>query len=291
MARLESPGAVANRLRERTPAILDVRAGAAFSSAHLAGSGHVPADDLPWRLHELPFPRTEPLLVIADERELDASVALLESEGFDAIDAATFAVARLAGAALSSGEAASRLWRPTRFVIENWPLLKPDAGGEWAAGPILDLACGNGRNAVFMALQGRDVVACDLLGTALARTRALARSSGVRVGTWQVDLERTRAPLPKAAYAAILVFNYLHRPLLPAIREAVVPGGLVLYETFTVDQKRLFGKPRRQRFLLEKGELERLFEGFEIVSSREGIEEPGRAVASIVARRPRAIRV
>lgn len=265
------------------PAVLDVRDAAAFAERHLEGSGHVPADELPWRLHELPYPRTAPLLVVAGEREIDAAAALLDAEGFERVDAAPFSIARIAAKSLASGSAAARLWRPTRLVLETLPLLSETARALGA--PVLDLACGNGRNAVFLALHGLDVVGCDVLPSALERTRALARSSGVAVGTWLVDLERTREPLPRSAFAAVLVFNYLHRPLVPAIREAVRPGGLVVYETFTVDQPRLFGKPRRPRFLLERGELPRLFEGFEILASREGVEEPGRAVASLVARR------
>jgi len=287
MARLDSPGALEAALRrEPPPAILDVRGVDAFAAAHVAKSGHVPADELPWRLHELPFRRDEPLVVLGDDRSLDAAAALLAEEGFTGLLAAPFDDARAASLPIERGERAERLWSPTRWVEESLPFLESARG----LGPVLDLACGNGRNAVFLALRGFDAIGCDVLESALDRTRALARSSGVRVGTWLVDLERDERPLAQGAFGAIVVLNYLHRPLAGSIRDAVVPGGVVVYETFTTEQRRLFGKPRRPRFLLEPGELPRLFFGFEILAAREAVE-PGRAVASLVARRPRRDRV
>ncbi len=280
--RLETPAAVADHVRDSSPAVLDVRDERAFAAGHLAGSGHVETASIRSRAHELPHPRTSPLLVVAsDPAAIETAARALAEEGFTDVAAATYADARDAGLPIEEGSRAARLWRPQRIVEEAAPFLRP-----LRPGPVLDVACGNGRNAVFLALEGFDVVACDVLESALERTRALARGSGTTVGTWLVDLERTPRPLPVSAYAAVAVLNYLHRPLVPDLRAAVRPGGIVVYETFTVDQPRLFGKPRRPRFLLGKGELETAFEGFEILLSREGIDAPGRAVASLVARRP-----
>ena len=86
-----------------------------------------------------------------------------------------------------------------------------------------------------------------------------------------------------AAYL-IVVFNYLHRPLLPAIRAAVRPGGRIFYETFTERQAGR-GHPRNPAFLLKDGELPALMAPFSILRSREG-EFDGRFMASIVAERP-----
>ena len=85
----------------------------------------------------------------------------------------------------------------------------------------------------------------------------------------------------------VLCFNYLHRPLMPSIREAVKPGGRIFYETFTRRQAER-GHPRNPAFLLETGELERLMTPFTILRSREG-DIDGRFIASIVAERPSGV--
>jgi len=111
---------------------------------------------------------------------------------------------------------------------------------------------------------------------------------GVRVAFWEVDLEVPGVNLlPEDHYGAIIVFRYLHRPLIPGIKKALRRGGLLLYETYTAEQSR-FGKPRNPDFLLQEGELLRWFEDWEILHYFEGIkQEPRCAVAQIVCRKPR----
>ena len=111
----------------------------------------------------------------------------------------------------------------------------------------------------------------------------------------QVDLEKTEnpSPLPKEAFGAVLVFNYLHRPLFPNLRDAVKPGGLVLYKTFTWEHPSVGVHPSNPAFLLRPCELKQLFEGWEVLDFFEGIEEKPqsdggikrRAVSSIVCRK------
>jgi tellurite methyltransferase len=94
-----------------------------------------------------------------------------------------------------------------------------------------------------------------------------------------------RNPLISKSFDAVIVFNYLHRPLFPFIREAIRPGGLIVYETFTVDQKR-FGRPSNLDFLLEQHELAQAFAGWELIRSFEGeVSSPERAIARLIARK------
>ena len=104
---------------------------------------------------------------------------------------------------------------------------------------------------------------------------------------WRIDLEKdTESPLGAGSYSAVLVFNYLYRPLFPVIQSAISKGGLIFYETFT-DQQPNFGRPRNPNFLLNENELLRKFEGWEIINYFEGIKsDPRRAVASLIARKP-----
>jgi SAM-dependent methyltransferase len=121
----------------------------------------------------------------------------------------------------------------------------------------------------------------------LENARRLAEGQGVHVRLWQVDLEASgESPLSREAYGAVLVFRYLHRPLMPSIRDALRPGGILMYETFTVDQRR-FGKPRSPDHLLQPGELGKWFGDWERIHQFEGtLADPERAVAQLVCRKP-----
>ena len=171
---------------------------------------------------------------------------------------------------------------PAQLLVENIDLLLEDI----LPGPVLDLACGSGRNGIYLARMGLEVTCADLSSEALEKARDLAELHGVEIDLLQVDLEQEGVnPLPPAAYGAILVFRYLHRPLIPCIKKALRRGGLLIYETFTIEQPR-FGKPRNPDFLLRPGELVEIFEDWEVIHYFEGVKDnPTRAVAQIVCRK------
>ena len=173
--------------------------------------------------------------------------------------------------------------KPAQLLVEHSGLFLEKS----LPGPVLDLACGEAHNSIFLALKGVQVISCDLSSEALERAGELATECGAEITVWQVDLEPEGVnPLPEQAYGAILVFRYLHRPLIPCIKKALRNGGLLLYETFTVEQPR-FGKPRNPDYLLQSGELGHMFAGWEVMHYFEGIREnPTRAVAQIVCRKP-----
>ena len=139
-----------------------------------------------------------------------------------------------------------------------------------------------------MAHSGLHVRAIDRSPDAIAAVRSEADRLGLPVETAVVDLETDPPPaLGESLYDMIVVFNYLHRPLTPAIRAAVKPGGRIFYETFTTRQAER-GKSRNPAFLLRDGELRELMALFQILRSREG-DIDGRFIASIVAERPKAL--
>jgi SAM-dependent methyltransferase len=157
-------------------------------------------------------------------------------------------------------------------------------------GAILDLACGRGRHALALAKLGIPCIALDRNAGFLAELGERAGDDAKLIYRLRSDVEAGHGiPVKSGSCGAILVFRFLFRPLAPAIEKALAPGGWLLYETFTVDQLRLEGGPRRTEFLLEHGELPKLFPGLEIVSYEETIEHAPspRAVARLAARRPR----
>lgn len=153
--------------------------------------------------------------------------------------------------------------------------------------PVLDLACGTGRNGLLLAEQGIPVLFADKSTGLLEVVEQRLAQSGLQGRCWLVDLEQAGAqPLSGLRFAAVIDFRYLHRPLFPALRESVTPGGLVVYETFTLEQCR-FGRPKNPDFLLRPGELTTHFKDWEIIFEFEGVRQnPDRAVAQIVARKP-----
>lgn len=122
----------------------------------------------------------------------------------------------------------------------------------WAAlirpgGAVLDLACGAGRHSRYLARLGFEVDAVD-------REPALFADPPPGVALLGADLESGLWPYPGRRWDAIVVTNYLHRPLLPTLVGSLEPGGVLLYETFAKGNER-FGKPSNPAFLLAPGEL------------------------------------
>jgi SAM-dependent methyltransferase len=163
------------------------------------------------------------------------------------------------------------------WLVENLDLIARDQ-------PVLDVASGRGRHAVYLAAGGWSVHAVDRHAEALAALEAHARSLGLPIETSRIDLETGDPDLGAERYGTVLVFNYLHRPLMPALIRALKPGGVMLYETFTTGQRER-GHPRNPDFLLADGELVTLVSPLEVVRRREG-EVDGKLMASVAARKP-----
>jgi len=172
---------------------------------------------------------------------------------------------------------------PAQLLLDYQDLFSP----EGRADPVIDLACGEGHNGIFLARKGCRVVLADQSEERLQKAAELASAAGVSVTLWGVDLEEEGVnPLEGRRYSGILVFRYLHRPLFPCIIKALVPGGILLYETYTLEQA-LIGKPRSPNHLLRPGELKKWLGDWDVLHYHEGtLMNPKRAMAGIVCRKP-----
>ena len=173
-----------------------------------------------------------------------------------------------------SKEGQSRPTEPTDWLLRNEDLLP-------RSGRALDLACGHGRHAFWLAERGLRVDAIDRNLERLRFVRSEAETRSLPVAPSRLNLESGDVELGSEVYDTIVVVSYLHRPLFPALRAALRPGGVLVYETFTSIQAQ-HGRPQNPDFLLNPGELPDLVAPLQVLRSREG-EFAGRHIASVVA--------
>jgi tellurite methyltransferase len=162
---------------------------------------------------------------------------------------------------------------PSQFLEENIHLIPK--------GKVLDIAMGGGRNSVYLAQKGFDVEGVDSSTEAINMANALAKEKGVSITTRLIDLEKEPF-IKEKRYDCIICFNYLQRTLFPFIRKGLRKGGIIVYETYIVDQAQ-FGRPSNPDHLLKHNELLEFFSGFRVLRYHEGIMEKERAVAGIIA--------
>lgn len=147
-----------------------------------------------------------------------------------------------------------------REVIESaaWPAL---------SGKALDIACGKGRNAIYLAQRGFTVTALDISPVAIEEGRKQAQRQNLHIDWRTCDLEL--AALDHAGVDLVINFNYLQRSLMASMRQAVKPGGHVIFETYVIDQAAL-GHPKNPDYLLRHNELLEWFRDFRVLFYREG---------------------
>jgi rhodanese-related sulfurtransferase len=267
--------------------VLDVRTESEYAARHIPGSLLLPLHELESRLGEIP-PASTPTAVVCEHgiRSISAC-GFLSEHGFGPLfnlagGLATWPGPTVAGMDVSQNGRHLHPISPSLFLIENFDLLP--------RGLALDLAMGEGRNAIYLATRGFDVDGVDVDPETVARARARARRLQAPIRAVVGNVEDGTYIVPLEAYDVIVVFNYLHRPLFNDIRDGLKAGGVVVYQTYTTEQAR-YGRPTDPAHLLEPGELRRVFADWEILRYRESTlrEIPGgplKAVAGIVARKP-----
>jgi len=265
--------------------VLDVRTEGEFERQHIPGSVLIPLQSLPARIDDVPNSGV-PIAVVCEQGIRSVSACrLLAEHGFGTLSSLDGGLEHWPGP-IGDGPGTngfhSHGLAPSSFLVDNFKLLK--------RGLALDLAMGEGRNAIYLATRGFDVDGVDVDPEKVACARTASRRLGAPIRAVVGNVEDGTYILPLETYAVISVFNYLHRPLFKDIRDGLVPGGVAVYQTFTIEQQR-FGKPTDPDHLLQPGELKSAFAGWEHLACREliGPARGGagqRAIASIVARKP-----
>jgi rhodanese-related sulfurtransferase len=266
-------------------AILDVRTEGEFERQHIPGAVLIPLQNLPARIDEVPNSGV-PITVVCEQGIRSASACrLLAEHGFGPLFKLHGGLERWPGPmsnGLESNGSHPHGLAPSSFLVDNFQLLP--------RGLALDVAMGEGRNAIYLATRGFDVDGVDTDPTKVARARTASRRLGAPIRAIVGNVEDGTYIIPLESYDLIIVFNFLHRPLVKEIRDGVVPGGVVVYQTFTVEQA-LLGRPKNPAYLLKPGELKEAFKDWEILRYRELVgparrNGPDRAVAAIIARKP-----
>jgi rhodanese-related sulfurtransferase len=266
--------------------VLDVRTQTEFAHNHIPGSILIPLHQLENRIGEVPNSGS-PVAVVCEHGIRGVSACrFLAEHGIGPLYNLTGGLETWTGPTESGTDGhwdPNRTVAPARFLVKNFDLLP--------RGLALDLAGGEGRNAIYLATRGFDVDAVDVSAEAVARARARARRLGAPIRAVVGNVEDGTYIIPIETYDVIAVFNYLHRPLFNDIRDGLKPSGVVIYQTFTTRQQELEGGPRNPDYLLRPGELTEVFADWEILRYREYVENegpgnPSRALAGIVAKKP-----
>jgi SAM-dependent methyltransferase len=168
---------------------------------------------------------------------------------------------------------------PAALLVENLSLLPK-------GGKALDIAMGTGRNALYLASLGFRVTGIDLSPVAVEKCREKAERLGLPIEALVADLERS--PLPSNEYDLIVNFYYLQRSLTAQIVAALRTGGVLVFESFTIDQLQFGWGPKSPDHLLRPGELREMFAEMEPLLYHEGVVQGDRgpkAVASLMGRK------
>ncbi len=265
--------------------VLDVRTESEYAEAHIPGSILMPLHELPSRVAEVPNGGT-PIAIVAEHGLRSASAcSILAEHGYHDLFNLDGGIGGWPGPLASGSNGQhhpTQLIAPTPWLVENFNFLPK--------GLALDIAMGNGRNAIYLATRGFDVDGVDVDPDVVALARATARRFHAPIRAIIGNVEDGTHIIPLETYDVILNFNFLHRPLFRDIKDGLKPGGVIVFQTYLEEQAR-FGAPRNPAHLLKAGELAEVFSDFEILRVHERVDSavpggPPCALAGIVARKP-----
>ena len=270
--------------------VLDLRSVCQFNQSHIINSANFPIEELSNRLHELPM-RTQPVELFGSLAQLQNATEFLSAKGYQIANSQEASEENLLHlkqlGKLAFGRAYQRFWQPAAIVKRFAESYSKDCANKNG----LDLACGSGRDSVYLSMNGFSMTAIDYLPEALAKLSDLAKRCEQSVKTVLLDLERASQKQQHSLfdnlanhYGCVVVVRYLHRPGLEHLKSLIDIGGYIVYQTFMRGCEK-FGSPKNPRFLLETGELANIFSDFEILVDEVEYLADGRPTSCFIAKR------
>ena len=275
-------------IKETTAALIDCRKSNNYDQGHIKNACSLPVAQLFARMHELPK-RQQKLILYGDKAELKMSYDFLSKRGYQISEQIIWTDQLKQqlnqSGQLEFGSRSKQLWKAAPLIRHFVKNIMPKHQIKAENG--LDIACGAGRDLVYLAKQGWQMLGVDRSMDSLQRVATLANYQKVTVKTQQMNLETDCNPFVDFAdhhFALICVARYLHRPLFPAIKRLLKPNGILIYQTFMSGcEKTAIGRPRNPKFLLKTGELTSIFNDAEILLDKIDYLEDGRPVSAFIA--------
>ncbi len=289
----------ADKLYQKADGILDLRNRLDFNEGHLLDSTWMPFESLAESLNQLPAAPAI-LFLVGDKPEIEEASILLDSKGYEVNgslvineNTQSFWQTALQNDWIA-GKESKRLWQPS-IIVQEW-LENHRHTLEVERPTVIDLGCGGGRDAVFLAKQNMQVTAIDNKANVIKRAKQLAQSSGAQVKFKCCDLSKTannekeeclpsRAQLPAGGFDVILGVRFLNRALLNQLSDKLNPNGFVLWETF-VDNGEPLESPKNPNFILKQGELAEVFKDLDIITDKIQKLPDNRPVNRFIAQKP-----
>ena len=265
--------------------LIDLRSEELFRHAHIVNSTNIPVTQLEQRIHELPD-KTQRLNIFGSQSDVEQADKILSAKAYNISIRQILEGDQLWRSIdiphVVKGDTSRRLWKPAKVIqqfIDQYSDLCADKKG-------LDLACGSGRDSVYMTNNGWSMTSVDYSQSALDRLQALAKLNQQQVDVKKIDLERDPQQLDKleGQYSAVIVIRYLHRDLFEQLRSLIAPKGFIIYQTFLTGCEQ-FGSPRNPRFLLKPRELAERFSDFKIYKDEIEYLSDGRPTNCFIAQK------
>ncbi len=280
-------------LFKQAEGILDLRSAQSYQAGHLKDSTWMPWDKLPECLNELPA-KPASFFLVGSKSDIENATIFLDIKGYVVngslvieSDEAMQSWSKKLPGQIVSGKTSKMLWSPTPLLVEWLALLKQETISfslEKSCFSALDLGCGGGRDSVFLARQGWQVMGIDQEARVLKRAKQLASRWGASVKFKCCNLN-TLGCFPECKFDVILMARYLNRSLFAQIDSALWPGGFLICQTFAEGAQAL-GSPKNPKFILAHDELRKVFASYQIIVDRIDSLKDGRPMVSFIARKP-----
>ncbi|HHT00128.1 MAG TPA: class I SAM-dependent methyltransferase, partial [Thiomicrospira sp.] len=263
-----------------------------YKLGHLKDATWLSWENLPQSLNALPAAPAQ-LYLVGKKDEIEAASLLLDIKGYEVsgslvsnsqTDMQNWSQ-QLPGL-VEEGNKSKILWKPSFLVQEFVELLNK----KHIAFPVdntrpavLDIGCGGGRDAIFLAKNRMNVTAIDHEPKVLKRAKSLAALSGTSIKFKCCDIKKENC-LPYQSFDLITVVRFLNRDMFSYIKHSLNSGGFLLFQTF-IEGVEAFGSPKNPNFILNNNELAEVFSGFDIIVDRIDKLKDGRPVASFIAQK------